>query len=231
MRISATILVLVASGWAGCALAQDEKTYDRVDLSAAATAEIDNDLLIATVFAEVEDNDQEDAADSVNAAIAWAAERARDVPDIRIQTMNYSTRPLYANGRRIVGWSARQALRLESEDAEALSTLLGELQDRVAIQSINYDVSDAARNAAEEVLIAEALAQFNRRAELVAGELDRPGFRIVRLSIGTPFGGPVRMLQQEAVFATAARAAPELESGTQTIQVSVNGTIELSAAP
>ena len=41
--------------------------------------------------------------------------------NVELQTMQYSTRPVYANGRRIIGWVARQSLRLESTDAEALS--------------------------------------------------------------------------------------------------------------
>lgn len=226
------LVALAGAGWLVSGQAQDEQIYDHIDLNASASADVENDLLIAYVFAEVEANDQADAADAVNESIAWAAERARRVDGIDVQTTNYNTRPVYANGRRIVGWVARQSLRLESTDAEALSELLGELQQRVAIQSINYDLSDEARDAAEETLISAALAQFNRRAELIAGELGRDGYRIVRLSVGN----------NGAIFATGARAramafseadvaAPEIEAGNQTLSVNVNGTIELEAAP
>ena len=213
----------------GVASAQENDTYDRVDLMASASKDVENDLLIAVVFAEVEDNDQADAADEVNRAISWAAERAEEVPSIEAQTTNYNTRPVYANGRRIVGWVARQGLRLESQDAEAQSELLGELQERVAIQSINYSVSEAARDAAEDELIAEALAQFSRRANLIASELGHDGYRIVRINVGTVggFRGP-----DTRVMVTAARAelqAPAIEAGSQTMSVTVNGTVELQA--
>lgn len=138
-------LILTTLSLAGPATAQEDSVYDRISLMATASAEVENDRLIAIVFAEVEDNDQADAADAVNTAISWAADRARRVEGIELRTMNYNTRPLYANGRRIVGWTARQSLRLESEDAEALSDLLGELQERVAIQSINYGLSEIGR--------------------------------------------------------------------------------------
>jgi predicted secreted protein len=230
--LTSATLALVTAGWLVAAGAQNETVYDQVDLNASASMDVENDLLIAFVFAEVEANDQADAADEVNAAIAWAAERARNVSGIEVQTTNYNTRPVYANGRRIVGWVARQSLRLESTDAETLSELLGELQQRVAIQSIDYDLSNAARDAAEESLIAEALAQFNRRAGLIAGELGRDGFRIVRLSIGN--NGPIFVTGARAravSFAEAAVAPPEIEAGTQTLSVSVSGTIELNSAP
>lgn len=222
---------LAASLLATTAPAQEEQTYDRIDLMASASAEIENDLLIATVFAEAEDNDQADAAAAVNEAIAWAAERARRVDGVEIQTTNYTTRPLYANGRRIVGWAARQGLRLESEEAEALSALLGELQERVAVQGMSYRLSDDTRNEAEERLIGEALAQFNRRAGLIAGELGRDGFRIVRLNVGTP---GIFFDQRELALARTADAGitfapPEIEAGTQNLTVTINGTIELEA--
>lgn len=227
-RLAAWSLVLGVVCHTELALAQDEQTYDRIDLMANASTEVENDLLIAIVFAEVEDNDQADAADAVNAAISWAADRARRVDGIELETMSYSTRPLYANGRRIVGWAARQSLRLESRDAESLSELLGELQERVAVQSINYRVSDEASQRAEEALIVDALAQFNRRATLIARELGRDGFRIVRLNVGTAGGrGPILFDQSAARVAEV--TAPPIEAGTQTMTVTVSGQIELDA--
>lgn len=232
-RFPILVLTLAALGAVPAALGQSpEEHYDRIDLSASAEREIENDLLIAVVFAEVEANDQSDAADEVNRAIQWAADRAREAGDLAIETAQYNTRPVYANGRRIVGWVARQSLKLESKDAEALGELLGTLQERVAIQSVSYGLSKEARDAAEEALIAEALTQFNRRANLVARELGRGGFRMVRLSIGTSGGGPIpyRDLRAQGV-AEAAVAAPALEAGLQTVSVSINGTVELDAPP
>jgi predicted secreted protein len=229
--LTTAIMALAAASWLVAAQAQNEQIYDQVDLNASASRDVDNDLLIAVVFAEVEANVQADAADDVNEAIAWAAGRARGVNGIEVQTTNYSTRPVYANGRRIVGWVARQSLRLESTDAEALSQLLGELQQRVAVQSINYSLSDAARDQAEETLIAEALTQFKRRAELIAGELGRDGFKIVRLSVGNNGAVFVTGARSRALaFSEADVAPPEIEAGTQTLSVNVSGTIELEPA-
>jgi predicted secreted protein len=229
--LTTAIMALAAASWLVAAQAQNEQIYDQVDLNASASRDVDNDLLTAFVFAEVEANVQADAADDVNEAIAWAAGRARGVNGIEVQTTNYSTRPVYANGRRIVGWVARQSLRLESTDAEALSQLLGELQQRVAVQSINYSLSDAARDQAEETLIAEALTQFKRRAELIAGELGRDGFKIVRLSVGNNGAVFVTGARSRALaFSEADVAPPEIEAGTQTLSVNVSGTIELEPA-
>lgn len=224
--------VFAAALLATTALAQDDKTYDQIDLTADARLEIENDLLIATVFAEAEDSDQADAAAAVNEAIAWATDRARRVSGIRLQTTSYTTRPLYANGRRITGWAARQGLKLESADAEVLSTLLGELQERVAVESMSYGLSDAARNAAEEQLIADAIAQFDRRANLIARELGREGYRIVRLNVGTQGANPlIYAAQAHIADAGTGLTPPEIEAGVQTLTVTINGTVELGAEP
>jgi predicted secreted protein len=228
-RLSITQLALIAVLLPTAALSQEEKTYDRVDLSISAERAVENDLLIAIVYAEVEANRQSDAANGVNEAIRWAADRAREVDEVELQTMLYSTRPVYANERRIVGWIAQQSLRLESKNQQALSALLGDLQTRVAIQSINYGLSKTARDAAEDELIAEGLAQFNRRAALVARELGRSGVRIVHLNVGTSGGSPIAIRGMRTLGATADVAAPEIEAGVQTLFVSINGMIELEA--
>jgi predicted secreted protein len=222
--------ICLFTGTPTLSLAADQP-YDQVDLSASAEQEIDNDLVVAVVYAEAQDERQANAANQVNEAIQWALSTAERTRGVKTQTLQYSSFPTYGNNSRIVGWQARQSLRLESADSDALSKLLGELQERVAIQSVNYDVSREARARADDALIAEALGQFNRRATLVAEQLGRPGFRIVRMSISTGGNMPSPIAYRSRGLATmeAAVAAPALDSGVQTINVTVSGTVELNA--
>jgi predicted secreted protein len=203
--------------------------YDHVELSASAEQEVENDLLVASVYAEAQAERQREAADQVNTTLQWALDTARGAQDVKTQTTQYNTYPVYAANNRIVGWQARQALRLESRDAKTLSELLGKLQERVAIESVHYDVSKAARDAAEEQLMSAALAQFRKRAELITKELGRDGYRIVRVNIGTGGAPPIPVVYRTpALAAEADVAAPAVEAGVQTVNVSVNGTIELN---
>lgn len=217
---------------AGSLDAQTPMVYDQISISASAEREIENDQLVAVVYAQVQAQQQSDAADEVNTAIRWALERAESARGVTVQTQQYSSFPVYADNRRIVGWQARQSLRLESGDAERLSELIGELQSRVAVESISYQVSSQAREAADDALISEALARFSRRAERVAEDLGRPGYRIVRIDINT--GGsrsmPVAYRAQAMEMMADRVTAPALEGGTQTVEVSVSGTIELEGA-
>ena len=226
LTLSASLLALAA------AAQEDPPVYDRVDLNVSAEREVENDVMVAVVFAEVEANTQARAADDVNQAIRFAADRARATAGIEQQTLRYTTRPIYANDRRIVGWVARQSLRLESTDAEALSTLLGELQTRVAIESLSSRLSKSARDAVEDEVISEAIAQFRRRAEQIAAQFDRDGYRLVHLSVGSYAAFPQEaQLRRDSFSAAADVAAPTIEAGLQTVSVTVSGTIELDAEP
>jgi len=227
LALSASILALAA------AAQEAPPVYDRIDLNVSAEREVENDVMVAVVFAEVEANSQSSAADQVNEAIRFAADRARATDGIEQRTLRYTTRPVYANDRRIVGWVARQSLRLESTNAEALSTLLGELQTRVAIESMGSTLSKAARDAVEDEVIAEAIALFRRRAEQVADQFGRESYRLVHINVGSFRANP--MEAQLRLFDTArvedAVTAPVIEAGVQTVTVQVSGTIELDAAP
>ena len=213
--------------------AQTPMVYDQISISASAEREIENDELVAVVYAQADAQRQAEAADEVNTAIRWALDRAERVRNVTTQTLQYSSFPVYGDNRRIVGWQARQSLRLTSGDAERLSELIGELQARVAVESISYQVSRDAREAADDELIAEALERFTHRAEQVAEALGRSGYRIVRIDINTGGSRPMPMAFRSAAVSEMAMdrvQAPALEAGTQTVQVSISGTIELNIA-
>lgn len=227
-RIQAILLALTALALSQSGLAQEERTYDRADFPVTVEREVENDTMIAVVFAEVEDNDQSDAASEVNSLISWAGDLARSTPGIELQTMQYTTRPVYApNSRRIVGWIARQSLRLESQDSESLSTLLGTLQERVAIESMSYQLSKAVRDAVEDELVAEALARFRQRATQVASEMGRDGYRLMWVNINAVRVASPSVSNTRALSFAAEAAPPQIEAGVQTLSVSANGAIEL----
>lgn len=225
----ATVSLLSCSlAGVGQVAAQQDVVYDQIDLTATAEREIENDELVAVVYAQAQAQRAAEAANSVNEDIRWALEQAEAVRGITAQTLQYNSSPVYGNNQRIAGWQARQSLGLKSTDSDRLSELLGDLQERVAIQSVNYQVSREAREATDDSLIAEALQSFNRRAELVADELGRPGYRIVRININTGGGRAPPIAYRSSMAAVAEVASPALEAGTQVVSVTVSGTIELN---
>ncbi len=221
--VAATLLV------AGAAVAGEQApTYDRVSLSAAAEERVANDTLVATLYVQREGPKQAAVADEVNTTMRKALESAKGAAGVTAQTGGYSTSPVY-NRETIVGWRARQSLRLESRDPKALTALLGTLQETLAVESVGYDVSPPARRTAEDRLIAEALAAFRGRADLIAQELGRKGYRFVQVDVSSggyaPPPMPVRAMAMKSGMADVAE--PAIESGEQSLTVSVSGVIEL----
>lgn len=228
------MLALGMLGALACADAHDEHAlhYDQVDLSASAEQEVQNDLLIATLYTEHEGRRQAEIAEQVNATMAWALARAKSVAGVTAQTTQYNTYPVYANdGTTLTGWRARQAVRLEARDAKVLGDLIASLQQRLAIEAIGFSVSKESRDRTETALTTEALAQFQARARQVAAALGRGGYRVVRLNLGTGDNMPPPLMQRGAAMMLAEKAATpaQLAAGTQTMNVTVAGTIQLDA--
>jgi len=209
------------------AVAAEESThYDRVSLQATASAEVENDILVATLAVQHEGSNPSLLSEEVNSAIQWAINEAKKVSGVTVQTLGYQTHPVYQQ-QRLSAWRVRQSLRLENKDIAKLSQLIGKLQARLAVGRVGYRISAQRRNAVEESLIAEVIALFQRRAELVAKQMGRSRYRVVQMSINTG-GAPMRpMMRADMSAMVDTRTSPSFEAGAQTVMVSISGIIEL----
>ncbi len=206
---------------------ESEPTFDRVSLSASAEREVENDLLVAVLFAEHQAPRQQTVSQAVNDAIRWALDKAKAMSGVKVQTTQYNTSPLY-DKKIIRGWRARQSIRLESKNADVLSDLIGELQERLSIGSVKYALSKAARDAVEELLTTQALARYRQRAELITKELGRKTYRIVQININTQGANPRQVgYATRGIAAMEKSAGPAIEAGVQRVTVNVSGTIEV----
>jgi len=113
--------------------------YDRVHLNASAQTQIENDTVIATLYAQEEGSDSIQLADLVNNRVSKAIQLVKQHDDIKLQTSSYSTSPIYHNNK-ITGWRVRQSIRLESQDMTLMSEVLGSLQQTLSLQGINFAV-------------------------------------------------------------------------------------------
>lgn len=205
-------------------------TYDRINLSATAQGKAVNDVLVAVLYQRMEGPTAEPLAAEVNQAIAEALATAKKIPEVTVQTLDYQTFPTYQN-QKVTGWSVRQSIRLESKNMEKLSTLIGEMQKSLKVESIGYQVSPETLRATEDGLMSEAMKAFQQRAELITRELGRKRYRLVALDVNTqnsmprPFHANARAMAMDA----APSAPPAIEAGEQPVTVNLQGTIELQS--
>jgi predicted secreted protein len=207
--------------------AEEQLNYDRINLNASASAKVENDVLIAVLYFQKEGDDLPALSNEVNTVIGKAVKQSKKVPNVAVQTMGYFSSPVHKK-IQLVGWRVRQSIRLESRDTATLTRLIGDLQSKLAVESISYDVSPESRDKVEERLISEAIVAFNQRAKLVTKELGRSKYRLVRMNVNT-IGEPIRPMRHRSapMMADASVKAPTIEAGQQTIQVTIQGAIEL----
>jgi len=202
--------------------------YDRISFSVTASQEVENDTLVALLYAQHEAEKAGDAAALVSREISRAMTRARTTKGVKVQTLDYNTTPVYGDnaGRQVVSWRVRQSIRLESMDSNALSSLIGKLQTGLALGQISYSISPKRRKAVEEQLIRQAIDNFQHRAELISDEMDARKYHLVEMSIHTSGAAP-RPYAMRGQAINAMPVPPVIEAGAQRVTVTVTGTVEL----
>ncbi len=204
--------------------------YNRVSLSEAASTELENDRMVAILFAQAEGLDTVALAREVNRSVQQAVNKARQRPGIEVSTLNYRTQPVYEKGR-IVRWRVTQQVRLESHDSQTLGKLIGALQSAtLRMQSLGYRLSEEKRRQHIDEVIGQALQRFTHRAQRITATLGKKGYRLVRLSVneGRPGPVPIRLEAMTADAPLARRTGPvTIEAGSARLSVTVSGEIEL----
>jgi len=207
---------------------------DQVQLAASAEREVINDIIVATLFIEREGADQAKLGALVNEAMSWALAEAGKAKEVKVTTVQYTTFPVYtekSNG--VSAWRVRQSLRLEGRNGQQVGQLIARLQEKLAVEAVDYAVSAEGRAGAEEALTSEALRRFQQRAQQVAAALGRKGYKLVTLEVGAlgARGMPVHPVMYRAQAMVAADAPAQLSPGTQNLSLTVSGTVQLDNLP
>ncbi len=230
-RVLKYLLLMLAIGsfQAGIARADDQQARHRVSFQVDAEREVANDLMVVVMKVLAEDSKTKRVAEEVNRSMQWALEQAKSAPEIKVQSGNYRTWPVY-DDKKIVRWRGQQELWLESGDVEQLSQLTGVLQDKLQVESMQFQVSSERREAVMNELISEALAAFRQRAGIVRTSLGADGYQLDDVSInsrGRPPVVPVRM-RAAAMGASDEANQPAVERGTSRVTVQVSGSVKLT---
>jgi predicted secreted protein len=224
LMVISLILGLIAANQATAA--NEAARYNQVHFQVERSRPVENDRMQAVLSLTAEDDNAARLADHINRSMDAALKTAKARAKVEARSGSYRTYPVY-NKEKIQRWRATQELLLEGSDFAELGSLIGQLQERLQVTSINFSVSPARRAAVEDELIAQALDAFKQRAELVRKQLASKGYRIVDVSINTGGGQPVPVVMRAVAMEATSVAPPALEAGTSTVTVSVGGVVEL----
>jgi predicted secreted protein len=210
------------------ASADEAVIEDQVSFQVEVGREVDNDRVVALLNVTTEDRDPAKVAKQINDTMGWALAQLSDKKVIRPRSGGYQTYPVY-DDKKIVRWRGRQELQLESGDVNRLSQLIGGLQVRLQLQSLQFSVSADKRRDVESALIEEALAAFQQRAELIRKSLGAGAYRLMDMTVhtgGVPRPVPLQV-EARASAAHVGVSSPAMEQGTTRVTVQASGRIHL----
>lgn len=225
VRLIVTMLILSLAMTGRVIAADVAPRYNQIHFQVERTRAVENDRMHATLSVTAEDDSAARLADQINRTMDWALKTAKTKPKIETRSSGYRTHPVHDKDK-IRRWRATQELILEGSDFVELGNLIGQLQERLQVTSIDFSVSAERRRTVEDELITQALDAFKQRAELVRKQLAAKGYRIVEVSVNTGGGQPVPPMRGMAMEASSV-APPALEAGTGILNVSISGAIEL----
>jgi len=203
-----------------------------VGVSASASAPLANDRMHASMRVEVDNADAAAAANEVNAKMAKALARAKAVKGVEAETTAYSSYQVNERNQPM-RWRVSQTLSLEGSDFTALAALVSKIQseDGLVLSGMNFQVSPAARRAAEDSLTEQAIKAWQARAQIAARAFGATSWRPGHVTIQTgDVARPLPMYRASSVAAVLLAAPIATESGTTDITVTVTGDAILDGA-
>ena len=231
--LDAILLVITLLSFSNVNAHEEVINYNQISLQASASAEVENDTMIVSLYAQEEGSKVVVLSNRVNEKINRALEKLKQYKKIKVETESYSTTPVYSKNQ-IIAWRVKQSIQLESKDMSLMSEVLGELQQQLKLNGISFDISRDKREQQTQVLIDQALTVYNKRATQIANKLrqhsnKQGSYKIVNMNISTSAGVSRYKVRASSVMMAeaASTVAPEMARGDQTLTVRVSGTIEL----
>ncbi|MER1966954.1 SIMPL domain-containing protein [Castellaniella sp. GW247-6E4] len=202
----------------------------RASLHAQASSEIAQDTVQIVLAADLRADTQEAAAEGLNTRLDAVMRQAKDQKGVEARSGSYRIWPSSGQDGKIAEWRGRAEIILTSKDFAAASRLAADLGARMPISGISFSVSPQARAAAEQALLVQAVDAFKARAQALTDALGFASYRYDSIDLGgSGESMPSPMPRMMMAMAADAPAAP-VEGGTETVSVSVSGTIWLRPA-
>jgi len=204
---------------------------NQLSLSASASTEVTNDILVITFSTQREGVDptvvQSHLTQALNTALA-EARKAAQPGQVDISTGSFSVQPRYAPKGEPIKWQGVAELRAEGRDFEALTRLVGRIQT-LSVAQVGYRLSREARDKAQAEVSAQAITRFRSQAEAYAKGFGFGGMtlRAVDVNTGEAFAPPQpRFRVASAEMAAAAPPLP-VEAGKSSVTATVSGSVQM----
>jgi predicted secreted protein len=207
-----------------------------INLSVTETRSVPQDLLIASLRIEIEDETPMAIQKKINEAMTQALDLAKPNKDIKTSTGSYSVYkneiPIRVNPTTGVQeykttWRGSQTITMESKKSDALLDLTGKIQGLgFAMNDLSYTISPATLENVRDELVVEALKKLQSRAGVIAKTLGKANYDLIDVNVDT--GGQIMPMMKtmvaraEVAMDSAAMPAPVAQAGESEVSLSVS---------
>ena len=171
------------------ALADDDKRKGSyLNLSATEGKEVQEDLLIATLYFEAEGSSPQSVQKKINETMAKALDEIKRNRKVKASTRNYSVykyQPLVKKGEKKKSiWKGSQSIQLNSKDSDATLKTASTLQSMGLAQSgLSYMVSPELREETKDSLTEKAIEKLMSKAKKIAKMLGKEEIDVVSINV------------------------------------------------
>ena len=206
----------------------DAIRYNEVDLQTEIMREVENDQIVASVYAELQETNPAALQNALNKISAEARKVSTGFGTVKVRTGSNQTYPVYDRNNKLIAWRGRSEMRIESKDFPAVAKLIAQLQSSMQLGGVSFAVSPELRRQTEQEMLKEAVQSFRERADVLTQALGGKSYRLRKLSVQTSANvQPRPMATMRAAKADMESYEPVLEGGTSQVNVGAVGTIEV----
>jgi len=215
-----------------------------VTLAGNAEIKADNDQAIATFFIEEQDKDKAAAASRVNQKMKSGTEIIKkEDPQAELSTRGYYTYPIYSDETKVagqpskhqlVGWRSGQYLEVKTQNLKQLSTTAAAAQAILALNGINFGLSESAIAKLESARIAAGYKDFVEKVTMITHAMGKKPEDVIIESLDfdnassnmRPMAMAAPMLQRSMRVATPVEE-PSFEPGYTSLSIHLTGKLRL----
>lgn len=216
------------------ARAESPSPANVVRLTASATQELTQDLLIVTLQANREGTQAAEVQSGLKQILEAALTEARKSAHpqgMEVRTGSFSVQPRYNSSGRVNGWQGSAQLVLEGTDVARITQTTGRL-NQLNVINVSYGLSRALREQYESALTSQAIARFKTRASQIAADFGLKGYTLGDIAVSSTDPGfeprPYMLQAMRAKSAEMADAPLPVEPGKGSLSVTVSGQVVLT---
>lgn len=199
-------------------------------LSAQASSVVPQDTVQITLASELSAASQIEVAQALNKVLDDTMKQAKGHQGIEVRSGAYRVWPISKRDSKETEWWARGEIVLTSTDLDGVAKLASDLGDRMPIAGMFFSVSPQRRITEEKALLEQAVQAFKVRAQALTQALGFESYSYRNIDLGGD-GAQIQPMPRMMMSAMASdKVAAPVDAGTETVTVSVHGTIALQPA-